>query len=201
MFALFARFCVPLPSEIKRRQITHNSINMDFKDLIQTRRSCRTFTTEPLTEEQTVALMRAALMSPSSHRTNGWQFVLVDDREKLHALSACKEHGSGLIDGAPLAIVVCADPLASDVWIEDASIATLMIQLQAEELGLGSCWVQVRRRKTIDGRDSDSVVRGILDIPESMEVLSIVAVGHKAVERKPFNEEYLQWEKLHLNEW
>ena len=174
---------------------------MDFKDLIQTRRSCRTFTDEPLTEEQTVALMRAALMSPSSHRTNGWQFVLVDEKEKLHALSACKEHGSGLIDGAPLAIVVCADPAASDVWIEDASIATLMIQLQAEELGLGSCWVQVRRRKTIDGRNSDDVVRGILGIPESMEVLSIVAVGHKAVERKPFNEEHLQWEKLHLNEW
>lgn len=174
---------------------------MDFKDLIKTRRSCRTFTEQLLTEEQTVALMRAALMSPSSHRTNGWQFVLVDDKEKLHALSACKESGSALIDGAPLAIVVCADPAASDVWIEDASIATLMIQLQAEELGLGSCWVQVRRRHTIDGRCSDAVVREILDIPDSMEVLSIVAVGHKAIERKPFNEEHLQWEKLHVNEW
>ena len=46
---------------------------MDFRDLIQTRRSCRTFTNQQLAEEQTVALMRAALMSPSSHRTNGWQ--------------------------------------------------------------------------------------------------------------------------------
>ena len=156
---------------------------MDFKDLIQKRRSCRTFTEQQLTEEQTVALMRAALMSPSSHRT------------------ACKESGSALIDGAPLAIVVCADPAASDVWIEDASIATLMIQLQAEELGLGSCWVQVRRRHTIDGRPSDAVVREILGIPDSMEVLSIVAVGYKAIERKPFNEEHLQWEKLHVNEW
>ena len=174
---------------------------MDFKDLIKTRRSCRTFTEQLLTEEQTVTLMRAALMSPSSHRTNGWQFVLVDDKEKLHALSACKESGSALVDGAPLAIVVCADPAASDVWIEDASIATLMIQLQAEELGLGSCWVQVRRRHTIDGRSSDAVVREILGIPDSMEVLSIVAVGHKAIERKPFNEEHLQWEKLHVNEW
>ena len=174
---------------------------MDVTDLIKTRRSCRTFTEQQLTEEQTVALMRAALMSPSSHRTNGWQFVLVDEREKLHALSACKEHGSGLIDGAPLAIVVCADPTVSDVWVEDGSIGTLMIQLQAEELGLGSCWVQVRRRATIDGRASDKVVREILGIPDTMEVLSIVAVGYKAVERKPFNEEHLQWEKLHINQW
>lgn len=174
---------------------------MDFKELIRLRRSCRTFTEQQLSEDQVCALMRAALMSPSSHRTNGWQFVLVDEREKLHALSVCKANGSGLIDGAPLAIVVCADSAVSDVWIEDASIATLMIQLQAEELGLGSCWVQVRRRQTIDGRNSDDVVRDILGIPATMEVLSIVAVGYKAVERKPFNEEHLQWEKVHLNQW
>ena len=42
-----------------------------------------------------------------------------------------------------------ADPLASDVWIEDASIASIMIQLQAEDLGLGSCWVQVRERSLL----------------------------------------------------
>jgi hypothetical protein len=45
------------------------------------------------------------------------------------------------------------------------------------------------------------VVREILGIPETMEVLSIVAVGYKAVERKPFNEEHLQWEKLYINNW
>jgi hypothetical protein len=61
--------------------------------------------------------------------------------------------------------------------------------------------VQVRRRATIDGRASDKVVREILGIPDTMEVLSIVAVGYKAVERKPFNEEHLQWEKLHINQW
>ena len=174
---------------------------MDFKDLIQARRSCRTFTEQQLTEEQTVALMRAALMSPSSHRTNGWQFVLVDDKAKLHALSACKEHGSALIDGAPLAIVVCADPAASDVWIEDAAIASLMIQLQAEDLGLGSCWIQVRERFASDGRSSNEFVHDVLDIPLQLQVLSIVAIGHKGMERKPFDEEHLQWEKIHINKY
>ena len=64
-----------------------------------------------------------------------------------------------------LAIVVMADPLASDVWIEDAAIASIMIQLQAEDLGLGSCWVQVRERFTATGMPSDEFVHGILDIP------------------------------------
>ena len=71
---------------------------------------------------------------------------MIDDKEMLKELSHCKEQASSFIADAALAIVVMADPLASDVWIEDAAIASIMIQLQAEDLGLGSCWVQVRER-------------------------------------------------------
>lgn len=112
----------------------------NFSELIKNRRSMRKFTDEELTQDEVVALMKAALMSPSSKRSNSWQFVVVDDKEKLKELSHCKEQASSFIADAALAIVVMADPLASDVWIEDASIASIMIQLQAEDLGLGSCW-------------------------------------------------------------
>ena len=97
--------------------------------------------------------------------------------------------------------VVMADPMASDVWIEDASIASIMIQLQAEDLGLGSCWVQVRERYTATGMPSDEFVRGVLDIPLQLQVLSVIAIGHKGMERKPFNEDHLQWEKIHINKF
>lgn len=140
-------------------------------------------------------------MAPSSKRSNPWQFVVVDDKDTLEALSKCKEAGAGLIAGAPLAVVVVADPLVSDVWIEDASVATLMIQLQAEDLGLGSCWVQVRERFTADGVSAGDVVRDLLEIPQPLQVLSIVAIGHKGMERKPFDEEHLQWEKVHINKF
>ncbi len=109
----------------------------NFSELIKNRRSMRKFTDEELTQDQVVALMKAALMSPSSKRSNSWQFVVVDDKEVLKELSHCKEQASSFIADAALAIVVMADPLASDVWIEDASIASIMIQLQAEDLGLG----------------------------------------------------------------
>jgi septum formation protein len=59
--------------------------------------------------------------------------------------------GAAFLADAAMAVVVMADPLASDVWIEDASIASIMIQLQAEDLGLGSCWIQVRERFTATG--------------------------------------------------
>ena len=172
-----------------------------FSELIKKRRSTRKFTEEELTQDEVVLLLKAALMSPSSKRSNCWQFVVVDDREMLARLSRCKARGAGLLEGAPLAVVVLADPLASDVWIEDASIASLMIQLEAEDLGLGSCWVQVRERSTAEGVPADEVVRELLDIPLQMQVLSIIAVGHKAVERKPFDEDNLQWEKVHINKY
>ena len=161
----------------------------------------RKFTSEELTQEEVVTLLKAALLSPSSKRTNCWQFIAVDDKEILRLLSHSKEHASNFIADSALAIVVLADPMASDVWIEDASIASILIQLQAEDLGLGSCWVQIRERFTAAGMPSDEYVRGVLDIPLQMQVLSILAVGHKGMERKPFNEDHLQWEKVHINKF
>ena len=72
------------------------------------------------------------------------------------------------------------------------------MQYQAEELGLGSCWVQMRDRGLSDGTSADEVLRGILDIPEEMCVLCVLAVGHKAEERKPQDEEKLKWENVHI---
>ena len=180
--------------------IEYNIMN-SFSDLIKNRRSMRKFTGEELSQDQVVTLLKAALMSPSSKRSNPWQFIVVDDKETLQQLSICKEMGASFLKDAALAIVVMADPLASDVWIEDAAIASLMIQLQAEDMGLGSCWIQVRERFTATGIPSGDFVHNVLDIPLQLQVLSIVAVGHKGMERKPFNEEHLQWEKVHLGKY
>lgn len=172
-----------------------------FSELIKVRRSMRKFTEEELTQEQVVTLMKAALMAPTSKRSNSWQFIVVDDKESLKKLSFCKEQASQFIADATLAIVVVADPLVSDVWIEDAAIASIYLQLQAEDIGLGSCWVQVRERLTASGISSGEYVHDILDIPLQLQVLSIIAIGHKGMERKPFNEDNLQWEKIHLNKY
>lgn len=173
----------------------------NFSELIKNRRSMRKFTEEELSQEQVVTLLKAALMAPASKRSNSWQFIAVDDKEILKQLAHCKEQASSFIADAALAIVVTADPLASDVWIEDASIASILIQLQAEDLGLGSCWVQVRERQAANGMPSDEFVREVLDIPLQLQVLSIIAIGHKGMERKPFNEDHLQWEKIHINKF
>ena len=173
----------------------------DFQQLIISRRSTRKFTNEPLSPEQVETIMKAALMSPSSKSANPWQFLLIEDKEMLDKLSYCKKSSSRLIAGCALAIVVLADPLTSDVWIEDSSIASIMIQLQAEDLGLGSCWVQIRQRHTMSDTPSDEYIRELFDIPLQLQVLSVIAIGHKAQERPPFDQEKLQWEKLHIGKF
>ena len=65
----------------------------NFSELIKNRRSMRKFTDEELTQDQVVTLMKAALMSPSSKRSNSWQFVVVDDKEVLKELSHLQRTG------------------------------------------------------------------------------------------------------------
>jgi len=173
----------------------------DFQQLIINRRSTRKFTEEPLSPEQVEIIIKAALMSPASKSSNPWQFLLVEDKSMLEKLSLCKKAGSKPIAGCALAVIVLADPLTSDVWIEDASIASIMMQLQAEDLGLGSCWIQIRERYTIAETPSDEYIRELFDIPMQLQVVSVIALGNKAQERPPYDEEKLQWEKVHIGKY
>lgn len=173
-----------------------------FHDLIMQRRSIRKFTDEPLSKDDVATLLSAALMSPSSKRSTGWQFIVVDEKDTLKKLSECRAMGSAFLENVALAVVVTADPSVSDVWIEDASIAMLMMQLQAEDLGLGSCWMQVRQRMAPGGEiTADEYIHELLDLPEELRTLAILGVGHKAQERKPFDPDKLLWEKVHLNKF
>jgi len=168
----------------------------NFSELVKVRRSMRKFTEEKITPEEQRQLMRVALMSPSSKGMHSYEFVMVEDPQKLNALASAKDRGAEFLAGAPLGIVVMADPAVSDVWIEDASVAATMLLLQAEDMGLGACWIQMRERKDAEGRDAEDNVRQLLGIAPEKRIVAIVAVGHKGMERKPQNEDRLAWEKV-----
>jgi nitroreductase len=171
----------------------------NFDKLIAKRRSMRKFTAEQLTAEEVKLILRAALIAPTSKHTNGWQFVAVDDRELLDKLADCKDNGSLFLKEAPFAVVVLGDPTKTDAWIEDCAIAAFNMQLQAEDLGLGSCWAHFRNRFTAEGVSSKDAICELLAIPEPYEPLCAIAFGHKGMERKLFDEDRLQWEKVHIN--
>lgn len=64
-----------------------------FSDLIKNRRSMRKFTDQELTQEEVVALLKAALMAPSSKRSNCWQFLVVDDKYMLENFPIVRRWG------------------------------------------------------------------------------------------------------------
>ena len=134
----------------------------DFKDLAQLRRSHRKFTEQEIDGDDLKLILRAGLMAPTSKGQRAWQFVVVDDKLDLEKLSDAKNLGGQFLKGAPVAIVVLGDPMQNDCWIEDGAIAAISMQYQAEELGLGSCWIQMRGRGLDDGTTSDTVIRGVL---------------------------------------
>ncbi len=172
-----------------------------FSELLQTRRSIRKYTPQTVEPEKIKQILTAALMSPSGKRINPWEFVVVEDREVLAQMGACRTYGSQLLENAPLGIVICADTSKTDVWMCDASIAAILMQLQASELGLGSCWVQVHKREKDENQTAEEFVRELLGIPENFAVLNIVAIGYKDEERKPYDLEKLQYDKIHYGKF
>jgi nitroreductase len=165
------------------------------------RHSIRRYTEQPLDQDDVKTILEAALLAPSSKSSRPWNFVVVEDKAVLQRLSECKQFGAKPIAGAALAVVVVADPEVSDMFVEDASIAAVLMQVQAADLGIGSCWIQVRERYAQDDEPAENIVRGILGIPDSLVVECIMTFGYKNEERKPVDPSKLLWEKVHIGQW
>ncbi len=170
-----------------------------FLSLVQKRRSIRRYLDKPVEPEKVDRLIEAALRSPSSRGFNPWNFVVVTDSVLLEKLSKAKPHGASFLKDASLGIAVCADPEKCDVWIEDASIASIYIHLAAESMELGSCWIQIRKRMHDQTKTAEQYIRELLNIPENFNVESMIAIGYPAEIKSPHSKEDLQYEKVHYN--
>ena len=168
-------------------------------ELLRNRRSIRRYQDRPVEPEKVVLLEEAVLRAPSSRNIDPWEFIFIDERALLEKLAVCKPHGASFLSGAALGIVICGDGTASDVWVEDCSIASILVQMAAQSLGLGSCWVQVRNRQHDEQTSAERYVQDLLGIPEHVKVESIVAVGYPAERREPVPRGQLKTSKVHRN--
>jgi len=167
--------------------------------LLEQRRSIRQFKADPVAAEKVEQLIEAALRAPSSRGRNPWHFVVVDEPRLLAGLATAKAHGAEFLAGAPLAIVVCAEPERCDVWIEDCAIAAIILQLTAESLGLASCWAQMRLRDRADGRSAETYVKELLGLPASWTVPCIIGIGTPQRRLPGHPRESLDFAKIHRN--
>jgi len=165
-------------------------------DLLRARRSIRQYSGEGIDPIVVGKLKEAAVRSPTSRGINPWRFIFVSDRSRLDELSRSKESGSAFLKGAALGIVVCAEEGESDVWVEDCSIGAIILQLAAQSLGLGSCWIQIRNRMHSPAKSSEAYVREALGLPDTMRVECIISIGHPAETKPPVPASDLEFEKI-----
>lgn len=149
-----------------------------FIDIARSRHSSRLFTSEPLLPREMELIMEAGDLAPSSRSRRPVRLIPLVDEGLIRRLAMCKDSGTRALETATFAVIVAADPEVSDVWIEDCSIATIMMQMEAEDLGIGSCWIQIRLRKVGDTDSEDFVIREA-GLDPGLKVLSIIAFGRR----------------------
>lgn len=163
------------------------------------RRSIRKFTDQAIEVEKLDRIMKAALLAPSSKSVYPCEFVIINKKEINEKLSVCKPLGAGFLKNTAYSIIVAGDINKSDVWVEDCSIAASFIQLQAEKEGLGTCWIQIRKREHNDEQSAESYIQDILKMPSNIKILAIIAIGYKDGDKAGRDENHLKKEKIHIN--
>ena len=157
-------------------------------EAIRTRRSVRKFTGKNVEDEIVLQLLESARVAPSGHNTQPWRFIVVRSPETKRTLAKAA-HGQSWMEAAPVFIVCVADVrcriqdepglevnetsphFALKQVIRDTAIAVEHVVLEAQNLGLGTCWV---------GWYEQADVRPILGIPADKFVVAILPLGYPA---------------------
>jgi nitroreductase len=168
---------------------------MDAMEALLTRRSIRSYTSEPVTDATVNDLLKAAMAAPTA-ADQPWHFVVVRDRSVLSAVRAFHVHAH-MLEQAQVGIAVCADPTSGslrDRWPLDCAAATENMLIAANALGLGACWVGIYPvQQRIDG------LKKLLNIPDPIIPLCMVSVGWPAETKKPPNR--FRQDRIHYDTW
>jgi len=167
-------------------------------DILLKRRSVRDFTSKAVEPEKIEQLIQAALLSPTAKNLHSCEIIVIENKKKLDKLAVSKPHGGTFLKNAPVGIVIIGNTDKTDVWVEDASIAAIDVQLEAESLGLGSCWIQIRGRNHSDEMSAGEYIRDLLKIPSNYNVASIIAIGYKSMPSVDYTLEDIDRNRVHL---
>jgi len=169
---------------------------MDAMQAILSRRSIRQYTSQPVPVELLEQALRGAMSAPSAGNQQPWQFIVVQEREKLDAIPRFHPYAE-MVKAASAAVLVCGDlrqEVHKDFWVQDCSAATENLLLSLHALGLGAVWVGVYpRSERVEG------FRELFAIPEGIIPFALVPLGYPA-ESKPPSERFDQ-ARIHQDGW
>jgi nitroreductase len=152
---------------------------MGLLEGIHTRRSVRQYTDKPIEREQVLEIVKAGTWAPSGLNNQPWRFVIIqnaDTRKELAKLTT----SHAIIERAPACIAVFVDKSAMYNETKDHQAIGACLQnmlLAAHGLGLGAVWLGEILKNA-------EAVRSLLGLPEGMELMAVVAVGHPAAQKR-----------------
>ena len=181
---------------------------MEILKEILSRRSIRRYKSNPVDNEKIRIMLESARLAPSGNNSQPWNFIMVRSEEKRKQIvEACKNQRWML--QAPVFLVCVADIRAkifgSDHMvidekspqvelkqvIRDTGIAVEHLVLQAEALGLSTCWVAFFEQKDI---------RPVLNVPADKYVVAVITVGYADESPPPRPRRPLD-EIIHFETW
>ena len=155
---------------------------MDFLEVVEKRKSVRKYSEQPVERELLDAIVKVAQTAPSSRNSKSSAFMIVEDRDMLDALSVMRDYGSGLLKGAPAAIVVLGDETKTDLWVDNCAISATFVQLAVTAMDLVSCWVHCNGRPRLkdvpEGDRAEDYVRELLGLKEGLRPYCVIAIGY-----------------------
>ena len=175
----------------------NNAADAVFENIFN-RKSVRQFTSEPVSNADIQAMLKAAMAAPTAVNYQPWRFVVVTERAKLDAMADILPYAK-MLKQAPLAIVVCGETTwmggnENPYWEQDCSAATQNILLAAEALGLGAVWTGVFPNPELADPLSE-----FLGLPENVKPLCAIPIGHHDGTTQPKD----KWkpENIHYERW
>jgi nitroreductase len=148
---------------------------MELIDGIYTRRSVRDFTGEPVKRKDLTEIMKAGTWAPSGLNNQPWRFALIQNKETISEISKLTRYQK-IIETSSACIAVFLDYNSSYDDVKDHMAVGACIQnmlLTAHSLGLGAVWLGEILKNS-------EKIREIIEMPEDIELMAVVAIGHPA---------------------
>jgi nitroreductase len=152
---------------------------MELLEGIYSRRSLRHYTPEPVSRDHLLEIIRAGTWAPSGLNNQPWRFVIVTDSAVSERIAGLTKY-SRIITEAPACIAVFIDREAMYHEVKDYQAMGACVQnmlLAAHSLGLGAVWLGEILK-------NGAQVLQLLELPDTLDLMAVVAVGHPADRRK-----------------
>lgn len=166
----------------------------NFLEIIRTRRSCRSYQPEQITDEQLNAVLEAGTYAPTSRGLQSPYIVAIQNKDLLERLAQMNAEVMGVTTNpyydAPTYVLVFV-PADAPNGIQDASLVLENMMLAAHAQGLGSCWIH--REKEMFATEEGMELMAQWGLPEGLIGIGALSLGFPAGEpslAKPRKEGY-----------